>query len=346
MKKSAIAFIHGGYWLAYFSLCAIAMTAISQFEGITEADLDFYCGVIFGIAVIPGIFSFYVYYFVLFPHFLKHKNLFQTIIIGLIFSFLTFFLAAATLRYTANMGWSCYGESNYLAILVVTFVSIVNGIIAFVIRGFITWYEELKLKDELRDKNHKMELALVKSQLDPHFLFNTLNNIDILILKDADMASSYLNKLSDIMRFMLFETKAEKIPLRQEIAYIEKFVKLQKIRTNNKAYVNFEVIGDVRDKKIAPLVFIPFIENAFKHTNNKKLDDAINILITVEDDVITMDCKNKLDPSRAKEATSHGLGQELITKRLRLLYPDLHTLEILRHENLFHVSLKILYEKV
>ena len=346
MKKSAIAFVHGAYWLAYLGLWAIAIAAISQFQGITEEDIKFYSGVILGIAIVPAISTFYIFYFILFPHFIQKKNLVQTISFGLIISFLSFFLAAGTLRFSANMGWSCYQESDYFAVLIVSFISLVNGVIAFVIRGFITWSKEIKLKDELREKNHKMELALVKSQLDPHFLFNTLNNIDVLILKDANLASSYLNKLSDIMRFMLFETKTEKIPLKQELEYIQKYVELQKIRTSNDHYVSFEVKGDIKEKKIAPLIFIPFIENAFKHTNNKKLQDAINIVITIEDDSITMDCKNKLDVSRGSEVISHGLGQELIAKRLELLYPNQHTLEIIQAENLFHVFLKIEHEKV
>ena len=345
MKKSAIALLHGAYWLAYFGLWTITIAAISQFEGITEGDVKFYGGVIIGAAIVPAIFSFYIFYFILFPHFNKTRKLVQTVIIGLLVSLLTFFIAAGTLKFTANMGWSCYQESDYYAILVVSFISFINGVIAFVLRGFITWSKEIKLKDELRDRNHKMELALVKSQLDPHFLFNTLNNIDVLILKDAEMASSYLNKLSDIMRFMLFETKTEKIPLKQEIAYIAKFVELQKIRTSNKNYVSLEVNGDVEGTMIAPLIFIPFIENAFKHTNNKKLEDAINIVISVTNDSITMDCKNKLDASRDSEVISHGLGQELIAKRLGLLYPNRHTLEITKTKKLFHVILKIEHEK-
>ena len=84
-------------------------------------------------------------------------------------------------------------------------------------KGFFTWFSDIKLKEDLAEKNHQMEMALVKAQLDPHFLFNTINNIDVLIQKDPDIASQYLNKLSEILRFMLFETKAPKISLNKEI---------------------------------------------------------------------------------------------------------------------------------
>jgi LytS/YehU family sensor histidine kinase len=146
-------------------------------------------------------------------------------------------------------------ESVTVGVIFISFVSLIIGIMALVTRGFITWYGELKLKEELKQKNHEMEIALVKSQLDPHFLFNTLNNIDILILKNATEASNYLNKLSDIMRFMLFETKTDKVLLSKEIEYIEKYIDLQKIRTANANYVNFEIVGSPKGKTIAPMVF-------------------------------------------------------------------------------------------
>ena len=201
--------------------------------------------------------------------------------------------------------------------------------------------EEVKLKEALQEKNHAMELALVKSQLDPHFLFNTINNIDVLILKDPEEASGYLNRLSDIMRFMLYETKTNEIALSKEIAYIEKYIALQKIRTANKSYVSFKVSGDVRGRKIAPMVFIPFIENAFKHTVNKKAEDAIRITIDVHPEKITMTCINRLEPHRPAPSGEGGLGNDLIRKRLELLFPSRHQLEVIREAAEYHVNLII-----
>ena len=132
------------------------------------------------------------------------------------------------------------GRSTAVTVIIVmTFIGLICGIVALVIKGFITWFNEIKLKEALKEKNHEMEMALIKSQLDPHLLFNTINNIDALILKDAVAASDYLNKLSDIMRFMLYETKPDKILLSKEIEYIEKYIALQKIRTANRNYVHF-----------------------------------------------------------------------------------------------------------
>jgi LytS/YehU family sensor histidine kinase len=199
----------------------------------------------------------------------------------------------------------------------------------------------VKLKEALQEKNHAMELALVKSQLDPHFLFNTINNIDVLILKDADEASDYLNRLSDIMRFMLYETKTNVIALSREVDYIEKYIALQKIRTANDTYVDFRLIGSPRGRVIAPMVFIPFIENAFKHTTNKKVERAIRIELEVMPEAIRMSCINRLDPSRTTPAAEGGLGNELIRKRLELLYPGKHLLEVRREINEYQVNLLI-----
>ena len=191
-------------------------------------------------------------------------------------------------------------------------------------------------------KNYEMEMALVKSQLDPHFLFNTLNNIDVLILKNAIEASNYLNKLSDIMRFMLFETKTDEIELSKEIEYIEKYIALQKIRTANANYVKFIVAGSPKGKSIAPMIFLPFIENAFKHTGNKKLEDAIIIEMTIENETIQFECQNKFNPNRLKKPQSNGLGNQLIEKRLNLIYPEKHSLEIKKEKEQYSVSLLIM----
>jgi LytS/YehU family sensor histidine kinase len=216
--------------------------------------------------------------------------------------------------------------------------------VALVIKGFITWFNEIKLKQSLKDKNHEMEMALIKSKLDPHLLFNTINNIDALIIKDAVEASNYLNKLSDIMRFMLYETMSDKIMLSQEIEYIEKYIALQKIRTANLNYVQFLLTGNVGNKMIAPMVFIPFIENAFKHTNNKKLENAISVHIIISNKSIQLVCENKFDSKPTFREPGSGLGNDLIQKRLKLIYPDNHVLEVNKTNELYTVNLTIANE--
>jgi hypothetical protein len=307
---------------------------------------------LFIFAFIPSLISYFTYYFIVFPKYLKQKKFFLSIIHGLSISTGAAVISYILLRYLIESGYIAdmdqggkNGRSTAARVIIImTFIGIICGIVALVINGFITWYNEIKLKEILKEKNHEMEMELIKLQLDPHLLFNTINNIDALILKDSVVASDYLNKLSDIMRFILYETKADKIPLAREVEYIEKYIALQKIRTANEKYVHLSVKGIIGSKCIAPMVFIPFIENAFKHTNNKKLENAISVNIIIEDETIQLICENKFDSKLKVEHTNGGLGNDLIQKRLQLLYQENYTLEVHKTNELYSINLKVPYE--
>lgn len=217
----------------------------------------------------------------------------------------------------------------------------INGIIATMIKGFITWYKEIKLKEDLKKKNYEMELNLIKSQVNPHFLFNTLNNIDVLIDKDQMKASDYIKKLSDILRFMLYETKTEKIPVTQELTYIEKYIDLQNLRTVNPAFVNFSIKGNPGNRMSEPMLFIPFIENAFKHSFNKKEIHGIRISFDFKEDSIHFTCSNNYSENQSNNQKESGLGFGLIEKRLALLYPGRHQLAIQKANGRYTVNLTI-----
>ena len=303
MKKSYIALLHLGFWLCYLFLIIVILGVLygNEEQSVAEAKILSSSKILFFFALLPSAISFYLFYFFLFPKYLLPKKILLSIVYGILISLgsaLIGFILLNTFIETDCMTENDPVNAAIGFIIFCTFITLICGIIALVLKGFITWFEEIKLKDELKLKNRDMELALVKSQLDPHFLFNTINNIDVLILKNPVEASDYLNKLSDIMRFMLFETKPEKIFLSKEIEYIEKYIELQKIRTANSHYVNFTVTGNTDTKEIAPMVFIPFIENAFKHTTNKKTEDAISINILIKNGTVKLECKNKFDPDR------------------------------------------------
>lgn len=348
MKKTLVALLHVGFWFCYLVLIMVILGAIFAKEGVaSEAKISYAFHAIVYFILVPSAITFYLYYGLLFSKFLKQRKYVLTAVYGVLIS-----LLASLISY-AFMYWdiiandpTCFGNNDpkttsIAIVLFMAFVATISGIIAMVIKGFITWVEEVKLKDELKLKNREMELTLVKSQLDPHFLFNTINNIDVLILRDATQASDYLNKLSDIMRFMLFETKIDQILLSKEMEYINKYIELQKIRTSNSSYVNFEVVGDVNRQLLAPMVFIPFIENAFKHTNNKKIQDAIDIKIITSPERTQLICCNKYDPTRKPQQESYGLGNELIKRRLQLLYPDKHVLKVNNMNQIYCVDLTI-----
>ncbi|WP_020567083.1 sensor histidine kinase [Neolewinella persica] len=344
MKKSLIAILHVGYWFVYLLLAMIMMYAVSSSGSLSETvGEEVIATAFFFMVLLPAVVTFYTFYLVLFPRYFGRKQFGLAFLIGGLVSVGTTLLGFAILG--TFFYPECVAEMDLPGFLffvsIVSFFNLLGGVVAFVLQGFSTWFEEVKIKEALQEKNHAMELALVKSQLDPHFLFNTINNIDVLILKDADEASDYLNRLSDIMRFMLYETKTETIALSREVAYIEKYIALQKIRTANETYVDFRLIGSPAGRVIAPMVFIPFIENAFKHTTNKKVERAIRIELEVMSEAVRMSCVNRLDPSRNPPVAKGGLGNELIRKRLELLYPGKHHLEVRNELNEYHVNLLI-----
>ena len=330
----------------YLAFVGIVMFAALQGKDIPAEDYNYYAAFIFGLAILPPVLSFYAHYYYLFSQYLQKREILLSVFVSLFIAIsatiIGFFLIWLIDREAAQ----CLQLGLPYALAIGMTISIVLGVVALVLKGFLTWYEELKIKEELTEKTFRMELELVKSQLDPHFLFNTINNIDVLITKDAKKASQYLNQLSDIMRFMLYETKAEEIPLEKELEYIDKYIELQKIRTANDQYVAYEVGGTPNHKKVAPMVFIPFIENAFKHATNKKMENAIDINIKVDDHAIIFKCQNKFDAHPSNGNGYNGLGNELIKRRLNLLYGKKHTLKVDCVEDLYQVELTILNGKV
>lgn len=341
MKKSIIVGLHIGFWLCYVVLTMVLLGLYFKGEEPMDSRIEGAFMRVFFFSFIPSIISFYSFYFLVFP-IIQQKKFVLSMIYAIAISVGAALLGTVLMYIILGADSLTEGEEPAIVgVIFISFVALIIGVLALSIKGFITWFEEIKLKEELKQKNHEMELALVKSQLDPHFLFNTLNNIDILILKDATEASNYLNKLSDIMRFMLFETKTDKILLAKEIEYIEKYIALQKIRTANSNYINFKVTGTPSGQTIAPMVFIPFIENAFKHTTNKKLDNAINISILIKNESVKLKCENKFDPNRKLKQENNGLGNDLIEKRLKLIYPEKHILEVVNGQDIYSVSLTI-----
>jgi two-component system LytT family sensor kinase len=338
MRKSIIIFLHIGFWLCYSLIILILLKIASGKPEPDDPSVMSITHLIVGVFYLPQILAFYTFYFVLFPKYLLKKKVLKFCLYGVLACIVASFIGLIA----ANII-----RPNSVAIQGVIFPiipALIAGVVGLVIRGFVAWYDDLKLKQELTEKNNAMEMALVKAQLDPHFLFNTLNNIDVLIQDNAEEASKYLNKLSDIMRFMLFETKIDKIDLEKEIEYLKKYIDLQKIRSSNPNFVQLAVHGNTSTKKISPMVFIPFIENAFKHVANKKAENAIEISIHVEEHKIQFQCGNNSNTKKNPIDEYNGLGNELIQKRLNLIYPNTHNLTIENEADYYKVILAIDYD--
>ncbi len=341
MKRLAVIGLHAGYWGIYFLLILLfdlmaSLTAHHHFVPVRFWWV-FWHNPAWIFLVVPAVLAFYTFYTLLFSRFLQKKRLLLLLVSAAGVCLCSAVIAILLLKFGFGTPFG-FSLDTGAAILFLSVIALVNGVLGLVMKGFITWYGEIRLKEELRRQNAEMELALIKSQLNPHFLFNTLNNIDVLIGRDPVRASGYLKKLSDILRFMLYETKTAQIPIATELGYIEKYIELQRIRTANPDAIDYIVEGQPGQWMVEPMLFIPFIENAFKH-GQWRAKHSIRIRFVLDDEKIVFNCENACHT--VSPGVCSGLGDGLIRKRLSLLYPDRHTLEINAAGDLYTAKLTL-----
>lgn len=206
------------------------------------------------------------------------------------------------------------------------------------------WAKQLRERQELENQTMQSELRFLKSQINPHFLFNTLNNLYALTLKKSDDAPEIVIKLSEMMRYMLYDCNEKQVPLSKEISYIQNYLDLEKLRQSKNADIRFEVSGEVSDLQIAPLMFIPFLENSFKHGLTHSLSQGfVHIYLQVEGRNISFFIENtKPDTKPVQDRKrSGGIGLVNVRRRLQLLYPGKYELNIKDNPNTYAVSLEM-----
>lgn len=214
----------------------------------------------------------------------------------------------------------------------------VNLIIGFVlaIKLFKMWYER-------KQASLEAELSALKAQVHPHFLFNTLNNLYALSLDHSPKSPQMILGLSDILRYMLYECNADEVPLEREILMMQQYVKLEKLRYEDRIDISFTITGDLRNKLIAPLLILPFIENAFKHGTSEKTGQVwINISVNVTGSRFKLKVANNKPEHHTKEAeenTREHIGLKNVMKRLDLLYPATSKLKIMNEDDTFLIVL-------
>jgi hypothetical protein len=196
-------------------------------------------------------------------------------------------------------------------------------------------------QQQLENEKLVTELNYLKAQINPHFLFNTLHNLNSLIYSQSKNAAEVIVKLSNIMRYMIYDSAKESVGLKEEIEYMNDYIHLESIRLNESFRVEMNITGDVELVQIAPLILFPFLENAFKHGVSDQEDDCwITSDIEVKDGFLKLRVRNKkikLDYRREKS----GFGLENLKRRLQLSYGDRHDLRIFEDESLFDVQLQL-----
>ncbi|MBL0684229.1 sensor histidine kinase [Aquimarina mytili] len=210
-----------------------------------------------------------------------------------------------------------------------------------IFRLMVDFYKRDKLSKETDAQRTKTELQFLKAQLNPHFLFNSLNSVYSLVRTKSNNASEAVLTLSELMRYMLYEANQEIVPLIKETEYIKNYVALQRLRLSNSEDVRLSIKGEYEKKKIYPLLLISFIENAFKYGTDFKGVTDIEIKIRVNQNKLTFNVNNIIGVYR-KNIDSSGVGLTNIKNRLELLYPDLHTLEIKEENDRYIVDLTLI----
>jgi LytS/YehU family sensor histidine kinase len=187
------------------------------------------------------------------------------------------------------------------------------------------------------------ELMALRSQINPHFLFNSLNSVYSLALHQSNKTPAVILKISDLMRYMLYEANEDKVSLKNELHFLKNYFELQKLRSDNRSEIKLTITGEIKKQQIAPLLFLPFIENSFKHGVKGDPEGGftrVNINVTGEE--IQMDVinnKGKID--KVEKNNFQGLGLQNARRRLELLYPQKHDLSVKDLEDSFEVKLKI-----
>ena len=298
-------------------------------------------GVLFNI-----IFSFVVVYYLVPEFFVKKKYIQFTIYLVALF-IIVLALGLLNILINTQMGHAVVGTSgeSRLVYLKASIIRLLGNpplicLLLLSLKKIKDWYLKQSENKILARENSNAELQLLKAQIHPHFLFNTLNNIYFFILSEPVKAKNLVGKLENLLHYMINECNVPSVPLSKEISMMNDYFELEKIRYNN-LDIDLKITGDYANKKIAPLLMIPFIENSFKHGTSKMLKDPwIKLMIQSDEHMLHFVLVNN-KPVEAKTNRRYGIGLSNVKKRLSLLYPQKHYLNIEPTANTFTVNMQI-----
>lgn len=327
---------HITFWVLYF-IFWVFFFHIRQ--GLSESVVNAFITV-----AVHGMVSYFNIY-VLFPKFLKKKE-YLTYVTSIILSvslacflLVIIYLSVNTISFESKASvwsWKFFG-SNAISISYTVAITMSLKMVK-------QWYEREKLTSYLEQINLETELKYLKSQINPHFLFNSLNSIYALTLKKSDLAPEHVLKLSGILRYVLYEAQEKFVDLDKEINYVQSYLDLEQMRYGERLKVSFNTTGETTDKIIAPMLFLTFLENSFKHGISSSAEDGfVDVNINVTDHHLQFMISNsKPEGTRsAEKALPGGIGLENVKKRLELLYPERYELYVEGKNDSYEVRLEI-----
>jgi two-component system LytT family sensor kinase len=344
MKRIIEVFAHAFLWTTGFVLIVIGANTLGVFH---KSDGSILVPVAIGTLINILIFYSVSEYFI--PKFSIHRKttkiIFQIALLLVIStsieSLIDYFFFSAKFS-TAEEPFGSQLITNTVFNLIFLSIALAYGFIK-------SWIKNERLKQKLREEKLSAELDFLKGQINPHFLFNVLNTAYSSSVSHGDeVTSGIIEKLSGLLRHMLYESNSDFVDMDKEIEYIQNFISLQQLRLSNELAVkiDFNINGDFAKVMIAPLILVPFIENAFKHGIKLTEQCHIQISLTHRDNQLIFKVQNSNFPGIEKKSNQHsGIGLENVKRRLELLYPSRHLLTITNDKDLFSIDLQIQLKK-
>ncbi|APQ19218.1 histidine kinase [Maribacter hydrothermalis] len=291
---------------------------------------------------------FYFNYFYLVPVYLLRKN----VLIYLLVSLTLLIVSVVVLNYffepkfPNNQFINRPPPRDFGYMLHIRFIIILGipYVISTILRMYVEWEQNETLRLTVEKESVKSELQFLKAQLNPHFLFNSLNTIYALSVKKSPDTSEAIVDLSELMRYMLYEADKDLVPLNKELDYIKSYIQLQRLRLSDSENVSLKITGEDRGRAVPPLLFISFIENAFKYGTDYKGKTYVKITLDITNESIVLNVKNKIGVFREPTSNS-GIGLENIRNQLELIYPSLHDLQVHNDGENYEVLLTIYQKK-
>jgi len=343
MGRKVLIGVHLAYW--FYVLVIIELANSLAYKN-SFISIDRVTNILFLSNAVIFAAIFYINYFLLLPRLFKKKKFLLLVLswiaLGLFFVGIRFFIQEYLFMKWFGICNYCYADyiSKWPMYVVNNFF---QGLSNFIIAGTVIWFADDWLRSEkqqvrLQKEKVAAERAFLQSQVSPHFLFNSLNNIYSMVYHGSSDSLDAIQKLSGMMRYVLSESQSVWIDLPRELNYLDDYIELQRYRIRDAA-IRYTITGDASGKVIAPLILISFVENAFKHGVVTDKDHPVVVRIEINEDRLLFFTSNKINTA-SKDNTS-GIGLRNVASRLSLQYPGLHTLEINEQDGIFEARLSI-----
>lgn len=289
----------------------------------------------------------YATLYILLPRFVFREKYFQAILGVLVFMLLSAVIAAVATVWVIVPLHTAYGAPLPQDTFFYSMIAGLRG--GTTIAGFAAsiklakvWYLKQQAYQQVEREKLNAELQLLKSQIHPHFLFNTLNNLYALTLRKADNSPAVVLKLSELLSYMLYDCNASEVLLEKEIGFMRNYIGLEQLRYGDRLDMSVQISGDYQNKLIAPLLLVPFLENAFKHGTSEQLEQAwMHLDLSVQDNTLKFKLINSREVTEHDEHYVGGIGLQNVRKRLQLLYPGRYDLRTVPEAETFMVMLTL-----